>query len=141
MDGLILPDSDCAITGWTMRIDGMDREYRLNHDFSDTSQSQYQVLNPGTDYYLGAEIAKLLADGMYVSIETNVYYSARAHVLSEGQGSSDKKKVADIDLYIYTRDHKRLIAGKDFTVTYKNNTNASMRLDEEGVYQPLYTDN
>lgn len=141
MDGLILPDSDCEITGWTMRIDGMDREYRLNHDFSDTSQSQYQVLNPGTDYYLGAEIAKLLADGMYVSIETNVYYSARAHVLSEGQGSSDKKKVADIDLYIYTRDHKRLIAGKDFTVTYKNNTNASMRLDEEGVYQPLYTDN
>ncbi len=141
MDGLILPDSDCEITGWTMRIDGMDREYRLDHDFSDTSQSQYQVLNPGTDYYLGAEIAKLLADGMYVSIETNVYYSARAHVLSEGQGSSDKKKVADIDLYIYTRDHKRLIAGKDFTVTYKNNTNASMRLDEEGVYQPLYTDN
>ena len=88
---------------------------------------------------------KYAADGLYITSIPEVYYDGRAHLLL-GSGTNTKDKVSDIDLHIYSTEEDEygynyeLQHGTDYTVSYKNNKNATMKLDEEGRYVSIITD-
>ena len=91
-------------------------------------------------------------EGVYISSPLPVGYTGLAHKLnvdpSAGKKNSGKSASYDIDLEVRDTsctddngDSYMLVYGKDYTVSYKNNTNASVKYDPaSGKYTPLYTD-
>lgn len=151
------------LTGWCVYTDSFNvsadddetyvRSYSdcptyLNPDAStyEYKDNSYPFLLSGTnDYHFVAQISKAVADGLYVTTIPSVHYDGRAHV-AVGTKVNAKKQAADLRLSLYlAEDGKTLTPGKDYTVTYKNNVNASMRLVREsadgaqGSYTSLYS--
>lgn len=91
-------------------------------------------------------------EGVYISSPLPVGYTGLAHRLnvepSSGKPNSGKSGSYDLELEVRDTsstdengDSYTLVYGKDYTVSYKNNVNASVKYDPaSGKYTPLYTD-
>lgn len=91
-------------------------------------------------------------EGVYISSPLPVGYTGLAHRLnvepSSGKPNSGKSGSYDLELEVRDTsstdengDSYTLVYGKDYTVSYKNNVNASVMYDpSSGKYTPLYTD-
>ncbi|MBQ8946699.1 MAG: hypothetical protein IJ058_07805 [Lachnospiraceae bacterium] len=103
-------------------------------------------LSPKMDYSFTAVLAGQIAENLYVRAIPAVYYDGRAHVstLQNVTAKAYKKTVDDLELDIcYVPDGKTvndaesLRYGVDYKVTYKNNVNASMKMNDDGTYERL----
>lgn len=148
--------NEASILGWIVRKDGktpsnsLDNSFGYNQEEYDSAADDYKVvytyytLSYGTDYYLEASIAKHAADHLYVENIPAVPYIHAAHVSNEETASSSK--APDLNIRVYgnltgngdSTDY-HLLTPSEYTISYKNNTNISMKLDEEGRYVPVYT--
>lgn len=91
-------------------------------------------------------------EGVYINSPLPVTYTGLVHKLAADPASAKKNagKSASYDLGLVIKDTSstdedgdsyELVYGKDYTVKYKNNKNASVRLDPAtGEYTPIYTD-
>jgi hypothetical protein len=145
MSGFIDTSNYEAIVGWKITKDATPSTYygeNLSSDFSYYDEDY--LLQKRTDYYLTATIAKKASENIIVTATPSVIYCGRAHVAE--QAASGKNLVNDLGISVrYTYDGNLtgetliLRYGKDYKVTYKNNTAASMRMTSNGEYEPLYT--
>ena len=155
---LLKKSANTTLVGWSVYTDSFnvpsdDANYRgvfaqsvfLNPDASTYvygSKTYTFNLAGICDYHFVAQVSKAAADQLYVTTIPSVYYDGRAHV-ALGTKVNAKKQAADLRVVVYAEGNSDpLTPGKDFSVTYKNNTKASMRLVREdgniGSYVPLY---
>ncbi|MBR1771573.1 MAG: hypothetical protein IJ747_06050 [Lachnospiraceae bacterium] len=151
------------LVGWSVYTDSFNvsadddetyvRSYSDCPTFLNPDASTYEykgtshafLLSGTSDYHFVAQLSKAVADGLYITTIPSVHYDGRAHV-AVGTKVNAKKQAADLRLSVYlAEDGKTLTIGKDYTVSYKNNVNASMRLIREsadgsqGSYTSLYS--
>ena len=150
-------DPAVKIVGWSVYTDGFnttgEESYKdwwssyqyspvyLNadghtYDYGGTTK-EFSIYNY-RDYHYVAQVSKAAADNMYVTAIPSVYYDGRQHV-SIGTKGNGKKQAADLRLRVYkgyeSDVYSELTLGQDYTVSYKNNVNASMKLirtEEDG---------
>ena len=154
MNGLI-DGRDCVLGGWLIDPDGYagSGAYTVGTDFAETEY--YDEYDPyeytvswGTDYHITAILIKHAGDRLYISVIPQVFYCGKNHVSSTD--SASKAKQNDLMISVFSSeseyagetvyDRKELIAGKDYSIKYKNNKNASMKLDEiTGAFVAAYT--
>ena len=90
------------------------------------------------------------SNGVLLSASESVGYTGLPHRVSDDPASfkDSANKSASFDLAVSLIDKKGaidgeggyvLIPGTDYTVSYKNNINASVRITSSGSYEPLYT--
>ncbi|MCR5509203.1 MAG: hypothetical protein K6F34_11020, partial [Lachnospiraceae bacterium] len=133
-----------SIAGWDISVDGVyDKtvDYMFTYDENDTNYDY--LIYPGKDYYLTACVKKKLANNLYIDCIPAVYYTGRAHVTRNTQAKGKFKSMErDIVLNVSDSDGKNLTPGKDYTVKYKNNKEASMKMDDgnNGVFLQKYDD-
>ncbi|MCR5508458.1 MAG: hypothetical protein K6F34_07210 [Lachnospiraceae bacterium] len=125
------------IVAWAVSVDGVYR-YTIK-----PSELKSFTMNRTQDYLFTAKIQKQLADDIVINAMSGVYYCGKAHVVNgEKIKKKDiKKKINDIDLTIIdTENDKELVYGTDYTVKYKNNTEASMKMDDKnnGIFEQKY---
>ncbi len=116
------------------------------------SGTAYTVPGEYNDIYVCADIGAYATDkntdGVVITAPSAVIYSGLPHRLSDDAAAlkdgANRSVSYDIDLRIVDTkvsgadDAYVLIPGRDFTVAYKNNINASVELDS-GNYRPLDT--
>ncbi len=151
MNGLV-DGNDSMIAGWMLNVDGYTGDtdpLMLDADFN-YGDEEYSV-SWGMDYYLSACIAKHAGDRLYIIAVQEVYYCGKSHVSLSEPASDSKQNDLVIGVYtsasddinnVYAGNNLELVYGKDYTIKYKNNMNASMKINEEsGEYMPLYGSN
>ncbi len=139
--------------GYSYDYGNYSYEYDYDYDAEDGDKKQGNrtfELDGKKDYHFVAHLSKAAADELYVSVIPSVHFDGRAHV-AIGTKTSVKKQAADLRIRIYSGGSDCMEAllkpGTDYTLAYKNNTNASMKLVREGEegnpgsYEPTYTDN
>ncbi len=162
--GGIVDGSEASIISWNVRENGnavalgfeefvpIDKDFGYTtwaYDeeiYDSTEEYVYYTLSYGTDYYLEAMVAKNAAEHLYVQSIPAVCYSDAAHICY-GQRSS-ASKTADLLVEVYGNmgeagtyeDEYHPLNSSEYSITYKNNKAVSMRLDAEGRYVPIYTD-
>ena len=127
------------ISGWKLSVNGHEETW-LSSDFKE-DDTDYKFL-PGMDYTLTAELTRQLADNIYIETTPVVYYDGRAHVTNYDK--DDQKSVADLELRVYyiptgktPNDSVTLRLGTDYKIAYKNNVNASVKMNDDGTYEKL----
>lgn len=164
-------DYKAVLVGWSVYTDGFnvpgdysyyglylnpngytyDEGYEYNAETGvESPKTTTFKLNGNKDYHFTAQISRTETGTLYVSAIPSVYYNSRAHV-AIGSKASIKKEAADLRIKVYLGGedwvYKTLEAGKDYTISYSNNVNASMKLVREGEagksgsYESLYADN
>ena len=90
------------------------------------------------------------ASGVLLSVTETVGFTGLPHRLTEEPSALTltSQRSASYDLVIGIRDTKsgaygdnvcELVYGKDYTVSYRNNVNASVKIKSDGSYETLYT--
>lgn len=130
---------------WKVGVNGHHEIY-LTSDFKDESTSSYYQFKPGIDYTLTAQLVRPLGDNIYVEAIPSVYYDGRSHVsvMDDFTDAMFSKSINDLAVRVfYLPDGEpyenavSLRSGKDYKITYKNNVNASMKMNDDGTYEPL----
>ncbi|MCR5178958.1 MAG: hypothetical protein K6C95_08255, partial [Lachnospiraceae bacterium] len=107
-------------------------------------------LNESRDYHFVAQVAKKAAEDIYVSLIPGVYFDGREHIAqgTELKRKDVKNKATDLRVGVFRKTYggyDRLYAGTDYTIEYKNNVNASVKLvrdgENAGVFEKAWTDN
>jgi len=163
VNALLAKSENTTLVGWSVYTDshnvspveqnyGRSNYYRtvfLNPDASTyeySSSTRTFNLSGTHDYHFVAQVKKAAAGELYVTTIPSVYYDGHAHV-ALGTKINAKKQSADLRLAVYAAGSSTpLNPGKDYTVTYANNTNASMQLvrdasGKEGSYVKTWKDN
>ncbi len=132
------------LTGWAVSTNGGKTSY-LDTGFHYFGTTTSFVIKPRQDYYLRAIQGKNITDGLVVDTISSVYYDGRSHVIQETtlKSSALKSKVNDLFLTVsYLKPDGNLVLlryGTDYTVSYKNNKNASLKMKDDGTYEKAYT--
>ncbi len=125
-----------TILEWDVSIDG------VYVDTLTPDQVKSMTIYKTRDYHLTACVKKKLAKELYIDCIPGVYYTGRAHVtMSTPAKGKNKSKDRDIALNVSGSDGEKLTLGKDYTVKYKNNKEASMKMDDgnNGIYEQKYS--
>ena len=128
------------INGWWLGMNGHNESW-LTEDFRE-SGAQYKFL-PKMDYTLTAVLSRKLSDNIYVDITPVVYYDGRAHISTAEY--DNEKSINDLEIGVYyvptgkSKDEyaEPLRQGVDYKLSYKNNVNASMKMNDDGTYEKL----
>ncbi len=132
------PSKEEYIVGWNVAIDGVLKAHLT------CEQLKNYTVYKGRDYLFTAKIEKKLADNIIIDAIPGVYYCGKQHIIDTGTPLSRKdakNKAADITLRVREKDSGRsLVFGVDYTVKYKNNKEASMKMDDNnnGEYEQKY---
>ncbi|MBR1770861.1 MAG: hypothetical protein IJ747_02405 [Lachnospiraceae bacterium] len=140
---------DIALLGWSVYTDGYnvspeddgyERPDYYNTTFVNPDAVTYErsgetkefALSGSRDYHFVAQVSMAIAQNLYVTSIPSVYYDGREHVVLGSQLKS-KQKTADLRVSVYCGTSAdgggtELVLDKDYTVSYENNQNASMRL-------------
>lgn len=164
---------DTCLLGWSVYTDSFNingnyyggSSYNttyLNADaytYDDGSKVTFK-LSGNKDYHFVGNVKRAAAEEIFVSAIPAVYYDGRAHVAVGTKGSA-KKQAADLRIRVYRYGSTgsegsvdgedadsgyALTPGTDYTITYKNNTKASMQLvrdasGKEGTYVKTWGSN
>ena len=120
-----------VITGWMITQNGRHESY--------TDDLNSYTIKPKMDYTFTAVMKRALADDMNIVITPAVYFDGKSHVSTAEPFTLKKAKSSINDLQISVLDDygSYLRYGTDYKVTYKNNINASMKINDDGAYERL----
>ncbi len=131
-----------AVTGWGMYQDGKyEREYDTDMRYVVGTTTYTSYVNRKTDYYFIARTSRKAINNIYVEAIPGVEYDGRAHVVTDQPLKKTDSTINDIKLSVFCSldggayDVYKLRYGKDYKVSYKNNTNASVLMGSDGIYK------
>ncbi|MBR3307378.1 MAG: hypothetical protein IKI75_09020 [Lachnospiraceae bacterium] len=158
-----------AVLGWSVYTDGKNQDLTYANSGPDGGWPSPVLLNPdgvtyetvkpgeepvtndfvisgGHDYLFVAQISKAAAKNIFVTTIPAVTYDTREHQAIGEKGVDLKKESADLRIAVYSsyegdagKADVRLVLNRDYSLSYYNNRDASMKLDEEGRFVPRYT--
>ena len=147
MGGFLDNTNDASIAGWKISEAANTWQTMLSVDFAfaDDEEDLAYPIEKRTDYYLTAYLCKKASSNIYIDAIPAVTYDGRAHVALDDSYTATKN--ANLQLWVkYVADGEEpsngmyLRYGKDYKVTYKNNKEVSVKINEQGEYVPLYTE-
>ncbi|MCR5487856.1 MAG: hypothetical protein K6F35_10065 [Lachnospiraceae bacterium] len=150
----VVPSHNEEVKGWTKKGDGVLNEEDGDHIagwYYGTINGKWQLLDadpgyddsnflPATeDYFVYAMVYAYAGNDVYIGSIPPVEYTGLAHVMMEGTNNTDNyyipavksSQVDDLEITVM-RGTVPLIYGKDFKLSYKNNTNASVYYSNGG---------
>lgn len=140
MGGFIDTASGDVLTGWSVVRDGV-----ADYGYYGEGEVDDYWITPGGDYHFTARICRKVSDSLYVYITPRAIYDGRAHV-NTGQKSS-ASVASDIEIEVIALKDETgasgqyiLKSGTDYSISFKNNVEPSMKMNEDGSYTALYSD-
>ncbi|MCR4763046.1 MAG: hypothetical protein K5696_05915 [Lachnospiraceae bacterium] len=137
MGGFLDPVKGEEILEWKVTRDGANDYYVEDLD--------NYIISAGGDYVFTALIAKRVADNIYIHVTPQVFYDGIPHVSTSE--TFTMKRSNDLQLDLFCADDPKagagsryLVFGTDYTLKYRNNTEPSMTMREDGTYERRYTE-